>query len=642
MDTEYERSRIERAKRDLYQSKEDGVQQREAPVLSHPDIDVANNWKDTTIVTERTKKNNTGTFLLKLIVVFAVLSTFASGGYLLYQLVDPFSKPSDKNIQIVFDIPVGVTPGVPADIIMRISNLNRVPLEYANLTLVYPSGTRSAENPDKDVRDEKKLLGVVAPGQVVEYRTKAIFLGEENMNKELRAGLEFRFDGINSVFTKEDVRQIRLLASPVNLVVETLKEITSGQELTLAIKGNSNTAIPLRDILVRIDYPQGFTYADAQPKPTFGNNIWRIGKLDPSEKINIKVKGALTGVDSQEKVFHTKVGAGNDQTSRDLSTIYVDISSALSVRNPFIGVSLDVGSALTNSGPVVRSDEVIGGKILWQNNLPSKIYNAQIEVRLSGNSFDKGKVNAGSGGFFRSADNTIFWDERGAPNLKVLDVGSSGSVEFSLSPIPSVENGRIITDASVSIEVTVRGKRFSEAGVPEEIKTIVMEKVRIASQVQVASRAVYYSGPFQNKGPIPPRVEQETTYTIIWTMRGGANVVKNPVMKATLPSYVSWIGSISPLSEDIKYDPATHQVVWISEDLPSGTGIVSPPKEVAFQVALFPSLSQLKTAPILLYDIQFEASDGFTGHLFNENKDDITTMLEYDPKASVLSGVVSP
>ena len=168
MDTEYETSRIERTKRDLYRSDGHGKESMRQTELTPTDIDVANNWGDTTIVTERTMKKSNSMNILKSLVILAVCTALASGGYLLYQLLDPFSKPSDKNIQITFDVPAGVTPGIPADITVKISNQNRFALEYANLILIYPSGTRRSGDANKDLHDEKKVLGNIAAGEAAD------------------------------------------------------------------------------------------------------------------------------------------------------------------------------------------------------------------------------------------------------------------------------------------------------------------------------------------------------------------------------------------------------------------------------------------------------------------------------------------
>ena len=149
-----------------------------------PGVHVDDDWSDTKIISARDLPHNkTGSRILKGIIILAVLTVFSSGGYLLYQLFAG-EKPSDKNIEISFDIPVGTTPGIPADLVIRITNNNHVGLEYANLSILYPSGTRIGDSPDNDLNSEKKAFSVIGPGQAVEYHTKAIFLGEENTDKE--------------------------------------------------------------------------------------------------------------------------------------------------------------------------------------------------------------------------------------------------------------------------------------------------------------------------------------------------------------------------------------------------------------------------------------------------------------------------
>ena len=640
MDTEYETSKIERAKRDLYRTDgaKEGIHQTQ---LTPTDIDVANNWEDTTIVTERAVKKNGGMKILKLLVVLAILTTFASGGYLLIQLLDPFSKPSDKNILISFDVPIGVTPGIPAEIVVRVANQNRFALEATNLTLIFPQGTRSSNNHDLDLHDEKKILGAIGAGEVAEFHTKAIFLGEENTDKELRASLEFRFSNVNSVFKKDEVRPMHLLAAPINLTLDALKEVNSGQEINLSVRALSNTVIPLRDVLVKVEYPLGFTYEDADPKPSFGNNIWRIGKMDPASKFAISIKGIVVGEDTQEKVFHSSVGAGSDQTARDVTTVYSKMLTTVTLQRPFIGIQLMMNGKSAGEA-TAKYGQGVSGSILWKNNLPTKIVNAQIEVRLSGVALDRSKVQPSEGGFFRSLDNTIFWDERGTPNLQEIEAGQSGSVGFGLTPILDVSGGKVIANPTITAEVTVRGKRFSEQGVPEEIKTVITQNVRISSQAQIASRIVYYGSQIANRGPIPPRVEQETTYAVIWDITNTSNTITSTQMRATLPPYVAWAGAVYPSNENIVYDPASNQVIWNPGDIPIGTGINSSPREVTFQVILTPSISQIKTTPTILKNIKFAGTDTFTNQLIEQANYDLSTILSTDPRVTREDYYVKP
>ncbi len=631
MDTEYESSRIEKAKRGLYQADEVLHNNGENADLSPLDIDVAHDWGDTTIVHDREKRTG-GVNILKALVVLAVLVTFGSASFLLYNLFDPFAKPSDKNILITFDVPVGTTPGVPADILVRVSNQNRIALEYGNLTIVYPPGTRKGDTPEKDLRDEKKVLGQIGPGQVVEYHTKAIFLGEENTDKEMHASLEYRFANISSIFTKDEVRLVHLVSAPVNLTVDVLKEVNSGQEIELGINAASNTVIPLRDVLVKVEFPLGFTLSDTDPKPTFGNNIWRIGTMDPASKFKIRIRGILAGEDTQEKVFHTSVGAGSDQTERNISIMYSTQLSSLVVQRPFIGIALLLNGKSAEQA-TAHFGQRIGGEVNWHNNLPTKIINAQIEVKLKGVALDRTTVVARNG-FYRSSDDTIFWDERSNPSLAVLEAGDSGSVDFSFLPMPAISGTQLLTNPTITAEVTVRGKRISEAGVPEEVKTATSQFVKITSQAQFTARSVYYAGPFVNTGHLPPKVEQETTYTIIWDIVNISNTISNPQVRAIIPPYVTWAGAVYPNKENITYNPNTHQITWAPGDIPAGTGVGKPPREVAFQIILAPSISQIGSTPTLMDHIHFDGTDSFTSESLAQDINDITTVLVTDPRAT--------
>lgn len=643
METEYESSRIERTKRGLYSPTGKGLSPNRQTELSPSDIEVANDWNDTEIVPmrEQRTKGPISIFVVKIFVILAIISVAGSAAYLLYQYFDPLRKPSDKNIYIAFDMPVGVNPGVPVDVVIRVANQNRVAIEYANLSLILPSGTRAGDDLNKDVREEKKIFGSIAPGEVKEYRIKEIFLGEENTDKELNAILEYRFAGINSIFTKNETRPVHILASPINLTVNTLKEVNAGQQFELAIDGMSNTVMPLRDVFLTVNYPASFNFQDAEPKPTFGNNVWRVGSLDPTGKFAIKIRGVLSGEDTEEKVFHTTVGVGSDKTERSIDTIYSKILSSVTLKRPFIGINLAINGKPAGDA-VGQFGQRIEGRVAWINNLPTRILNAQIEVRLRGVALDRSTISAGAGGFYRSSDDTIFWDERGNPALALLEAGQSGTVGFGFMPLPSVSGNQLLTNPTVTAEVTVRGERISESGVPEEIKTVMTQNVRISSQAQFAARAVYYVGPFINSGPIPPQVEKETTYTIIWSIMNTSNAITGAEVRGILPPYVKWAGSISPAKENIIYNRSTNEIIWSPGDIPAGTGVGKPPREVAFQVVLTPSLSQVRMTVDLLTNIRFRAIDSFTNAEFSGQKGNISTNLSTDPKALEGGSTVVP
>jgi hypothetical protein len=143
-----------------------------------------------------------------------------------------------------------------------------------------------------------------------------------------------------------------------------------------------------------------------------------------------------------------------------------------------------------------------------------------------------------------------------------------------------------------------------------------------------------------NSGPIPPQVEKETTFTVVWNIVNTTSNITDARVVGVLPSYVKWYGTIMPSTEKITYDPATNSVVWLPGDIPSGTGIAKPPREVAFQVVLLPSLSQVGATPLLVTGIKFDARDTYTNTMMTKTVRDVTTDLTTDPKAPEKAGVV--
>lgn len=649
-ETEYESSRIERTKRGLYSPKALGLLKAEEGELSPSQLEVASDWGDTKIASIRPlpRERPVSSSLLKGLVITAVLTAVLSGGFFLYQLFDPFATPSLKHIDITIDAPIGASPGVPIDLHVRVTNQNRVPLEYANMSIVYPSGTRAPDASDslaapasKDLRDEKKVLGKIEVGQSVEYYTSAILLGEESTEKEILVRVEFRFEGVNSVLVKEEKRSVRMLSSPINLTVNMLKEVNAGQPLEISINAVSNTVVPLRDVLIKVEYPLGFTFTEANPKPTFGNNTWKVGAMNPTDKFLITIRGMLEGEDTQEKVFHTTAGALGGRTERDIETIYSKVLSPLTLMRPFIGIALTLNDEPA-SDVTIPFGQTVGGAVFWQNNLPTRIVNAQIEVKLRGVALDRKSITGGNGGFYRSSDDTIFWDERGDSSLAVLESGEVGTVTFAFKPLPPVSGGEILTNPIIAAEVSVRGKRYDDNGVPEEIKTVMSQNVKVTSRAQFAARSVYFVGPFVNMGPLPPKVEEETSYTIIWSIVNTSNTIANAEVRGTLPVYVKWARQVSPLNENVIYNPNTNEVIWSAGDIPAGVGISRPPKEVAFQVILSPSLSQVEQEPRLVTNIYFTAVDTFTNEQLREEKGSVSTNLPTDPKATGEMATVIP
>jgi hypothetical protein len=126
-----------------------------------------------------------------------------------------------------------------------------------------------------------------------------------------------------------------------------------------------------------------------------------------------------------------------------------------------------------------------------------------------------------------------------------------------------------------------------------------------------------------NTGPIPPIVGQTTTFTIHWDVTNSSNDVDDIKVEAVLPSYVEWVNKYKPASAILHYDILTRKLTWDIGKLSSGTGILSPAKNIIFQLALTPSATQLNQVVELLKATTISGVDVYT-----------STVLKFTDKAA--------
>ena len=153
---------------------------------------------------------------------------------------------------------------------------------------------------------------------------------------------------------------------------------------------------------------------------------------------------------------------------------------------------------------------------------------------------------------------------------------------------------------------------------------------------------MYYTGPLKNTGPLPPKVNQETTYTIIWTITNSSNDISSAVVRTTLPTYVKWLGVVSPDSESVTYNEIGGEVVWNAGAIPAGTGINRAAREVAFQVSFLPSISQINQSPLLTSEIAISGNDNFTHTILRDTKRALSIKLSTDSIFLENQGIVVP
>ncbi|MFO0718690.1 MAG: hypothetical protein U0522_01525 [Candidatus Paceibacterota bacterium] len=637
-------SKIDRRERDLYSR---NVPQEKEPVrggFTKPNYDVSNDWQNkdsfasalTQEITDTEKKSKFFKFFFIGSVGFFVVAV----SFFIYMSYGGFNAVSSKNLDINIQAPVSIGGGEELVLDIVVTNNNNVPLESAQLLVEYPEGTREVLDLSKDLLRQTETLGPIASGESVTKTVKAVLFGEKNTSKDIKVSVEYKAQGSNATFTKEKDYPIVIQSSPVIFTVDYAKEVNSNQkmDLTISVTSNSNTII--ENLLVRADYPFGFSLDSATPQASFDNNVWSIGDLKPKEKRVIKISGKIEGQNDEEKTFRFSAGTATSEDEKLIGVDFISSAETVMIRKPFFDVKL----ALENDESKEYLAEIgqsIKANISWTNNLPVSVNDAVLEVTLGGSALDRNKVSTDQRGFYQSSANKITWNKNTAPSLSEINPGESGSFNFDFSTLSnSAQNIFALRNPEINLDITIKGVRFSDSEPPQEISYSFSRKVKVITQATFGARMVYSTGPFENRGPIPPKAEKETTYTVIWTLSNAFNDLTNTSVSASLPPYVKWENVKSPLSDKILYNPTTNKVVWEPGEIKAGVGYSSSPREVAFQVSFLPSLGQVGFVPKIIEDVTFTGQDRFTLKNISITNAPLTTRISTDPAFDFTDDVV--
>ncbi|MCF7834008.1 MAG: hypothetical protein K9L98_01360 [Candidatus Pacebacteria bacterium] len=569
------------------------------------------------------------TSIFKKFFIFSIIFFVLASVFAFYNFVGKGNTISNENIEISVLGNAFTGGGEELPLQIEIINRNTSALELADLLVEYPRSASSDLN--KDTEKLRVSLGSIPSGGVKNENIKVVLFGEQGSIKPIKFLLEYRVAGSNAIFVKEKPYEVSISSTPVNILVEGPKEISPNQDISLRIKAQLNATRSVQRMIIKIDYPVGFQFQSARPSPVIGNNIWNLGDLPPGGEKEITLTGKMVDVyDGEEKNFKVWSGSENLVDKTEIGTVFNSLSHTVFVKKPFIAANLFINGVYQNEYAVDTKSK-LQGEIKWVNNMDTKISDMQIRAKLSGNALDESKIEV-KDGFYNSAQDTIVWDKNSLKEFADIPPGKSGYVSFSLSPLALLggTNG-ILSDPSINIEVSIAGRQASDGYAINELKNSESKNIRIITEAGFVSKILYYSGAFKNSGPIPPRVEQKTTYTVVWSLSNTANNISRAQVKTSLPPWASFVGPVSPPSEDLSYNPSTKEIVWNIGTLMRGIGVTGSSREVSFQIELLPSLSQLGTPPTLINDTIFTGQDDFANVGVRINKSSLNTRLSNDP-----------
>lgn len=609
-------SPLERMRKRLYEPKESNAPV--SPHLREEHLGQSSGTWTPPAPPEEKKRISPYTYFLIGAVAFFVLSLVLAVLFLFFGA----RSVSTDNVDLVVKGPTSIASGDTVSLVLTIENRNPTPITDTTISVEYPEGTRSPDNTSESMVRYTDTVGDVVPGEKVARTARAVISGRANQIITIPVVFEYRTEGSNATFQKKEEYTFTITSSPVSLNVSTIGESASGQPITITVAARANGVDPVDSVAVLAEYPFGFTVQSATPTPS--GNLFLLGTLAPGETKTITITGVLSGQQSDERVFRFTAGSPKGDGSQALAVSYTTQESAVTITRPFLGVSLALNRDTADT-VVARAGTTIQGSLTWVNTLPTPVSDAEIRIKVQGDAVDYQRISSASG-YYRSSDATIVYNRDEQAGLARLDPNDTGSGTFSV-PMKTGAAMNALRNPSVTFVVSVSGKRLAESGVPETVTSSVTKTVKVSTDLTLTSRAVRSIGPFTNTGPWPPVADTPTTYTILMTAGNTVNSVGGAKVVATLPSYVSFTGSVSPNDGSITYNASSREVTWSIGDMPAGT----TGKTGAFQISFLPSASQRGTSPVLVFPQTITGTDRFVQKQVTGAASDLTTKTTTDP-----------
>lgn len=543
--------------------------------------------------------------------IFAFVFFLGATGFAFFKLNSGNQIASLNDVEVNVIGPVSIVGGEELSLDIIITNRNSFPINTVDVVIEYPEGTKLASDLKTDLPRFRELVGDIEPNSSVKKTYSAALFGEEGQNKEISVKAEYRIPNSNAIFESKKNFSLALQSSPIRLVVDTVKESTSGQALEFDVTVSSNSNNDLKNVLVSVDYPFGFSFSESTLKPAFGNDTWYFENMKPQESQKFTVRGILSGQNNEERVFKWNAGLADENSPEKIGVAFISLPKSISLIKPFLALDMSIDGDF-NVDLVRDGATQINGRLTYTNNTGAVINDAQIVLKLDGEVLDDSSVQV-SGGFFNSTDNTITWNKTTNPNLFTeIPVAKSETLTFTFKTKTLATRQAVYKNPEIILNASISGRRVAEEDVPEDIKVEAAKRIKIASDVVLDILTSYSGEPFANSGPIPPKVEKETTYTLTLNVTNSSNALERGKVRATLPPYVRWNNNFIPSSEKISFDPVSRTLEWDLGDIREHAGFIDPSRNVAVQLALTPSATQVGEAPALLLNPTFYAFDTFT------------------------------
>ena len=514
--------------------------------------------------------------------------------------------------------PSEITIGKDVEFIVKYKNNGDFRLDDPELIFEPPENSlKDGQIAKREIFGREKLGEAIYPGEENSFSFKLKIFGKEGEIKTAKASMTFRPKNLKARYSANTSFSVQIKSVPITFEFDLPSKIETGKTLNFKLDYFSNLDFPLTNLRVQVEYPQGFEFFSSTPK-SIEKTEWEIPILNKAEGGRIEIQGKVLGEIGKAEIFRARLGILRENQF----IILKEIEKGVEIIKPSIFLRQEI-----NGHPqyVATPGEWLHYTIYFKNIGDEEMTNLFLISKLEGEAFDFQTIKSDLGEC-KSGEDFVIFDWRKVPKLQYLAPTDEGKVDFWIK----------LKDDLGNVKNPLLKNKVFILQMKEEFVT------KISSRVEVLQKGFYFDEVFGNSGPIPPKVGERTTYTILWQVKNYYSDLKDVKVRAKLPEYVSLTGKIFPeeMASKFSFDSNSREIVWSLGNLERGRGVFTAPLSIAFQVSFLPIESHKGQTPEIIGEAKVSGEDTWTGKILEATSIPITTALPDDPQIKPEMGIV--
>ena len=498
--------------------------------------------------------------------------------------------------------------------IVKYKNNGDFRLEEPELVFEAPENSlQDGEFFEMQVLNSEKLGGAIYPGEEKNFSFKVRLLGKEGDIKIAKASLSYKPKNLNARYESSSSFSTQIKSASLILGFDLPSNVSSDNNFDFKLNYFSNVDYPLTNLRCQINYPSGFEFVSSSPS-ALEKTEWTIAVLNKSEGGGIEVTGSLSGNIGEAKIFKAKIGMWKDNRF----VVLREIERGVEITEPSLYISQEING---NPQYIASLGELLHYEIFFKNVGEKGLTNLFMVNQFEDSILDFESMNSNNGDY-QPGDNSIIFDWNKNPKLQYLSPLEEGKVEFWIR----------VKDDLANIKNPIIKNHIFIGQTKQSFTT------KVNSKLVVEQKGYFENDIFENSGPTPPEVGEETTYTITWTPKSYYSDVENVKVKALLPSNVELVGEVFPEEEisNFTFDSQTREIVWSVGDLKKGV----EGSTIAFQIKLIPNSGQRGSTAILVNQVIITGYDSWTESNLSSSSISINTNLPTSSSTNEDRGII--